>query len=145
MRNFNKLTDKIIKNLQPEEKDYKLFDGKGLYINVTPAGGKYWRLKYRYGWSQIALAPKQKTYTIGSYPATSIKEARKKCIEVLQQVKDGVDPSCEKKVLKAKKKSEIYSSKEIKNTIEVIDKQIKIHERAIEILNSSKQKINLIK
>ena len=31
-----------------EDKLYRLFDGGGLYINITPAGGKYWRLKYRF-------------------------------------------------------------------------------------------------
>lgn len=144
MKNFNKLNNRIIKNLKPKEKPYKKFDGKGLFINVTPAGGKYWRLKYRFGWSQIAQTLKQKTFTIGSYPATSIKEARKKCNEALKQIKDGIDPSCEKQIIKAKKKAEAYSSKEIKNTVEAIDKQIKIHQRVIEILKTNKDKINLI-
>ena len=42
----NKLTDATAK---PLSKPYKLADGGGLYLEVTPAGSKYWRLKYRYG------------------------------------------------------------------------------------------------
>tara|TARA_R100001230_G_C5686664_1_gene196383 strand:- start:614 stop:1030 length:417 start_codon:yes stop_codon:yes gene_type:complete len=138
MRYFDKLTDEIIKNLKPKEKPYKKFDGKGLYLLVHPNGGKYWQLKYRF-------SNKQKNLSLGIYPEISLKEARDKCDEARKQIRDGLDPSYEKQILKAKKKSETYSSKEIKNTIEAIDKQIKIHEQAIEILNSSKQKINLIK
>lgn len=43
------LTDKQIKALQPEEKAKKYFDGAGLYLEVSPKGGKWWRLKYRFG------------------------------------------------------------------------------------------------
>ena len=48
------LNDRQIKNAKPKEKDYKLTDGKGLYLLITPAGGKLWRLKYR-------IAGKEKT------------------------------------------------------------------------------------
>lgn len=43
------LTNVDIKNAKPREKSYRLYDEKGLYLEVTPAGGKLWRLKYRYG------------------------------------------------------------------------------------------------
>ena len=42
------LTNLKCQNAQPEEKKYKLFDGKGLYLEVRPNGAKYWRLKYRF-------------------------------------------------------------------------------------------------
>ncbi|PIR39545.1 MAG: recombinase [Alphaproteobacteria bacterium CG11_big_fil_rev_8_21_14_0_20_39_49] len=44
-----KLNDRKCKNAKPKEKSYKLFDGGGLYLEVMPAGGKLWRLKYRFG------------------------------------------------------------------------------------------------
>jgi hypothetical protein len=43
-----KLTDKAIKNAKPKEKAYKLFDGGGLYIEITPQGSKLWRQKYHF-------------------------------------------------------------------------------------------------
>ena len=43
------LTDTAIHNAKPNDKARKLFDGGGLYLEVAPSGGKWWRLKYRYG------------------------------------------------------------------------------------------------
>ena len=66
-----KLNDRQIKNAKPTEtgKKTKLFDGGGLYLEVTPAGGKIFRLKYR-------IDGKEKTFTIGKYPTVSLVEAR---------------------------------------------------------------------
>ena len=63
------LTDRQIKNAKPADKAYKLADGGGLYLQVTPAGGKLWRLKYRVG-------GKEKLLSIGKYPLISLLEAR---------------------------------------------------------------------
>ena len=41
------LSDTAIRALKPRDKDYRVADEKGLYLQVTPAGGKLWRLKYR--------------------------------------------------------------------------------------------------
>ena len=57
------LTDRQIKNAKPAAKAYKLSNGGGLYLQVTPAGGKLWRLKYRVG-------GKEKLLSIGKYPLT---------------------------------------------------------------------------
>ena len=61
------LNDRQIKNAKPAEtgKKTKLFDGGGLYLEVTPAGGKVFRLKYR-------IDGKEKTLTIGKYPTVSL-------------------------------------------------------------------------
>ena len=61
------LNDRQIKNAKPTGtgKKAKLFDGGGLYLEVTPAGGKIFRLKYR-------IDGKEKTLTIGKYPAVSL-------------------------------------------------------------------------
>jgi hypothetical protein len=42
------LTDSKVKQSKSKAKDYKLSDGKGLFLLVTKAGAKYWRLKYRF-------------------------------------------------------------------------------------------------
>ena len=63
------LNDRQIKNAKPAEKPYKLTDGGGLHLAVTPVGGKLWRLKYRIG-------GKEKLLSIGKYPAVSLLEAR---------------------------------------------------------------------
>ncbi len=81
-----KLTDKACKNAQPHEKPRKMADGKGLYLEVRPNGGKYWRFKYRIG-------GKEKRISLGVYPETSLKEARIACDEARKQVIQGNDPS----------------------------------------------------
>ena len=65
------LTHVAIKNAKPREKAYKLSDEKGLFLLVTPAGGKYWRLKYRFG-------GKEKQLALGVSPEVSLAEAREK-------------------------------------------------------------------
>ncbi|MGO8756195.1 MAG: Arm DNA-binding domain-containing protein [Gallionellaceae bacterium] len=66
------LTDTKIKNAKLGEKPFKLFDGWGLYLFITPTGSKWWRLKYRFG-------GKEKRASLGVYPDVSLSEARSKC------------------------------------------------------------------
>ena len=74
-------------------KPYKLSDGEGLYLEVTPKGQKYWRLKYRFD-------GKEKRLSIGVYPAIPLKEARKKRDEAKALLLNGVDPGEFKKTIK---------------------------------------------
>lgn len=82
------LNDRQIRNAKPTEagKKAKLFDGGGLYLEVTPAGGKIFRLKYRIG-------GKEKTLTIGKYPAVSLSEARQATENARRLLASGQDPS----------------------------------------------------
>ena len=82
------LNDRQIRNAKPTEagKKAKLFDGGGLYLEVTPAGGKIFRLKYRIG-------GKEKTLTIGKYPAVSLSEARQAAENARRLLVSGQDPS----------------------------------------------------
>ncbi|MCO4794286.1 MAG: tyrosine-type recombinase/integrase [Bacteriovoracaceae bacterium] len=80
----------------PTDKRYKLTDGKGLYLEVAPKGGKWWRFKYRF-------AGKEKRLSLGVYPEISLKEARDRRDELRKQVANGLDPSY---VRKAEKVSE---------------------------------------
>lgn len=84
------LTDKQAKSAEPREKTYKLSDEKGLYLEVTPKGQKYWRLKYRF-------AGKEKRLAIGVYPEVSLKLAREKRSEARNLLSNGFDPSTIKK------------------------------------------------
>ena len=87
------LTDTAIRNAKPADKPIKLFDGGGLFLHVTPAGQRYWRLKYRF-------AGKEKLLAIGVYPEIGLKEARDRREEAKRLLGEGVDPSVERKVRK---------------------------------------------
>lgn len=67
------LTDLDIKNLKPKETRYMVCDGDGLYIEVVPAGAKYWWLRYTVG-------TKRRKFSLGKYPDVSLKEARVEAI-----------------------------------------------------------------
>lgn len=81
----NTLSDAKCKAAKPADKDYKLFDGGGLYLFVTTKGGKIWRLSYR-------VAGKPKTMSFGPFPGVSLAEARAKREEAKASLRDGVDP-----------------------------------------------------
>ncbi len=59
------LSDVTIRKAKPADKTQRLFDGGGLYLEVSPAGGKWWRLKYRFG-------GKEKRLSLGTYPDTGL-------------------------------------------------------------------------
>ena len=63
------LTQVSIRNARQQPKSYRLYDEKGLYLEVTPSGSKLWRLKYRFGGREKRLA-------IGRYPEVGLKSAR---------------------------------------------------------------------
>jgi len=88
------LTDVNVKNAKPKEKPYKLYDSGGLFIIVTPAGGKWWRLKYRFG-------GKEKLLSLGVYPDIGLKEARRRRDEARELIAKGIDPSAERQEAKA--------------------------------------------
>lgn len=94
------LNDRQIRNAKPTEagKKAKLFDGGGLYLEVTPAGGKIFRLKYR-------IDGKEKTLTIGKYPAVSLSEARQAAENARRLLSDGQDPSAAKQQEKEERKA----------------------------------------
>jgi integrase len=74
------------KNAKPRNKKYRLFDGGGLYLEITPNGQRYWRLKYR-------IYEKEKRIALGIYPNVSLAEAREKREEQKKLIKDGFDPA----------------------------------------------------
>ena len=80
------LTELKVKSLKPRERNFRVFDGHGLYLEVTPAGSKYWRLKYRYNDHEKVLA-------LGVYPIVTLAQAREKFKAARTLLDDGEDPS----------------------------------------------------
>ena len=92
-----KLSDRRIKNASTKDRMYRLYDGNGLYLQIEPRGGKYWRLKYRI---QVGDSRKEKTLSIGTYPAISLSQAREMAHEARAELQNGEDPGLLKKARK---------------------------------------------
>ena len=84
------LTDTTIRNAKPGPKPVRLFDGGGLYLELAPSGGRWWRLKYRHG-------GKEKRLSLGTYPDTPLKLARERRDEARKLLADGIDPGEQRK------------------------------------------------
>ena len=99
------LNDRQIKAAKPSDtgKKAKLFDGGGLYLEVTPAGGKIFRLKYR-------IDGKEKTLTIGKYPTVSLVEARQAAENAHRMIAQGQDPSAMKQQAKQERKTALLNT-----------------------------------
>ena len=81
------LTDTAIRALKPAAKDYKASDEKGLYLLVTPTGGRLWRLKYR------SPGGVERKLSLGAYPDVGLKDARDLRDEARKLLASGVDPA----------------------------------------------------
>jgi integrase len=101
------LSDMAIRNAKPGPKDYKMADSGGLYVLVTPAGGKLWRLKFR-------VDGKERKLAIGRYPDIGLGEARKRRDAAREQVALGTDPAREKQ------RSKIKAQLAVENTFAAI-------------------------
>ena len=105
------LADIHIRNLKPEPgKKLRLFDARGLYLEVSPTGRTYWRLKYRYG-------GKEKVLALGVYPEASLKDARLRRDDARKLLSTGVDPAQERK------KSKLLQVQRSEETFEKIGRQ----------------------
>lgn len=88
------LTDTKVRTAKPIGKTQRLFDGGGLYLEVSPKGGKWWRLKYRFG-------GKEKRLSLGVYPDVTLKEARTRRDDARAFLANDTDPSESRKASKA--------------------------------------------
>lgn len=100
------LSDTAIRNAKPGDKARKLFDGGGLYLEVAPSGGKWWRLKYRFD-------GKEKRLSLGVYPDVSLKDARDRRDEARKLLANEIDPSENRKAKKAAKVERASNSFEV--------------------------------
>jgi len=99
-----KLTDAKLRTLSTPGKH---FDGGGLYLELTQAGGRYWRMKYRHG-------GKEKRLALGVYPTVSLKAARDAAAEARTTLQTGDDPGAQRKAAK------VRGAYEQENTLEVV-------------------------
>jgi integrase len=88
------LTDTAIRKAAPSEKVRRLADERGLYLELAPSGGKWWRWKYRY-------AGKEKRLSLGTYPDVTLKAAREARDNARTQLASGIDPGVARKAVKA--------------------------------------------
>jgi len=84
------LTEIKIKEARATGLSYRLYDGRGLYLQVSPKGGKWWRLKYRY-------KNKENRISLGIYPDVSLKMARDRRDESRKILADNINPSEQRK------------------------------------------------
>ena len=103
------LSEIKVRNAKPQESAYKLFDGGGLYLFVTPSGGKLWHFKYHFD-------NKEKKLTFGSYPEISLLDARQRRDDARKLLANGVDPGA---VRKAQKQAKVEDTE----TVEVIARE----------------------
>lgn len=125
-----KLADAQVRNAKPKAKPYKLSDGHGLWLHVTPSGGKLWRWRYERDGAE-------QTLSLGHYPALSLAAARLARDDARATLKGGVDPNVAKRI----KKAAVIES--AANTFELIAREWYANQRqtwteihAREVLNS---------
>ena len=87
---MNKLTENSIRKAQILEKQYKIYDGDGMFLLIHPNGSKYWRMKYTFD-------DKSKLASFGVWPSVSLKEARERRQKAKQKIKMGINPVEEKR------------------------------------------------
>ena len=100
------LTDTAVRNAKPGAKPIKLFDERGLFLIVTPTGGKWWRLKYRFD-------NKEKLLSLGVYPDVSLKAARIRRDELRTLLANGIDPGVHRKVMESARTDRAANSFEV--------------------------------
>jgi integrase len=112
------LTDATIRTAKPGDKPLRLFDGRGLYIEIAPNGGKWWRLKYRFG-------GKEKRLALGVYPDVPLAGrkdklsgewldgARDKRDKARKLLAEGIDPSEHRKAIRSAKGERSANSFEV--------------------------------
>lgn len=96
------LTDTAIKKIKPKATPFKLFDERGLYLFVTPAGGRLWRFKYRF-------AGKEKLLTLGCYPDVPLATARVLRDEARKSIAADIDPAAERRTERESTESSFQS------------------------------------
>jgi integrase len=100
------LTETAIRNAKPESKLRRLYDSGGLYLEITPSGGKWFRLKYRIG-------GKEKRLSLGVYPDVGLRKARERRDEARRMLADQIDPSAHRQATAASREAKSANTFEI--------------------------------
>lgn len=101
------LKDTEIRAAKAADREYKLYDGLGLYVSITPLGSKLWKMRYSYG-------GKERKLSFGRYPEVSLKDARDKRDAARKLIAAGNDPSL------VKRKAKIAAQFNFANTFEAV-------------------------
>lgn len=104
------LSHTAVRNAKPKPKPYKMSDGEGLFLLVTPSGSKYWRLKYFF-------AAKEKLLALGVYPDVSLADARERRAQARKELAAGRDPG------EVKKEEKRLLIQKHENTFEVVARE----------------------
>ena len=104
------LNDTAVRNAKPKAKPYKLSDSGGLFLLVRPNGARWWRYKYR-------VAGVEKLLSLGTYPDTSLRDAREKHAEARKLLARGIDPSA------ARQAEKVAGAERAANSFEVIARE----------------------
>lgn len=127
---INPLTDTQIRTAKPKGKPYKLSDGGGLYLEVTPGGAKLWRMKVR------QASGKETRLSFGAYPEVSLLGARAERSKAKQQQAIGIDPAQSKRVDKMQKRAAAV------NTFEVVAREWHANKSETWKENTAKEAMN---
>jgi len=87
------LTDTSIRNAKPRKKVTRQFDERGRYVEISPAGGEWWRFKYKFN-------GKEKRLSLGTYPSVGLRDARERRDAARRLLAGGIDPSENRKSAK---------------------------------------------
>jgi integrase len=98
------LTDMRVKNAKPKDKPYKLADGGGMYLEITPSGSKLWRMKF------MQSSGKESRLSFGAYPEVSLTQARTARAAARQLKAADVDPGQAKRDVKLAKAAAALNS-----------------------------------
>jgi len=104
------LSDAAVRNAKPIGRPIKLFDERGLFLLISPAGGKWWRFRYRFG-------GKHKMLSMGVYPDVSLRDARERREAARKLLANNIDPGEERKAVKA------TGAERAQNSFEVIARE----------------------
>lgn len=127
MKATNRLSDLICQRASPRLKLYRLTDGHGLCLLITPRGSKHWQWRYRF-------EEKAKLMALGKYPNISLMEARVLHAKARTLLATGVDPIAKRKSEKLRKRAEFREEKKISILAAAMLAQEKL---ASQLLNSS--------
>jgi integrase len=121
------LSNFAIAKAAPKQRAYKLADGLGLVLLVEPNGSKKWRFRYRF-------ANREKMIALGTYPTTSIADARKRRDEARQLLEQGIDPSAHRRETKE------AAERENRNTFGAVVAEVLANKEASEAAEATMSK-----
>jgi integrase len=100
------LTEIAIRSAKPADRTHRMYDSRGLYLEVSPAGGKWFRFKYKFD-------GKEKRLSLGVYPDVGLRKARDRRDEARRLLADGVDPSAHRQAAAASREADVAYTFEI--------------------------------